>query len=743
MILSKPAFLFLLLFLIGNAGFVFSQDFNLPVIENLYQEAFLYCSDPVAVAPSISIENIQVDEADEGIKISISNYIKGEDILEYDEVGSLKYSWDENSGYLEITGIGTDEVYEEAVTKVYYRNTSDNPTVGIRSLSITLRDADYLPATGHFYRFVKQQSISWGSARARAASMDYYGLKGYLATIRSKEEQDFIYTKTEGTGWIGASDEEAEGTWKWVEGPDKGVVFWSGTSGGRPVNGEYSHWGSGEPNNVGDEDYAHILYSTGVRGYWNDLPNGGSSSPGYIPQGFLIEYGGFPGEPELKLSAVANIEIRDSEQPVLNEKIFSSLFCGTMQADLQLAFINGSPETILTAIDNGVTVSNENTSSPTVQVPAYGNYSFQLDMTDEAGCSYIDTIVLGFHNQPMATFNLDEDECYGYNLQLAFTGIRKEDAVFTWYYNDAEFLSGINLDSLKIPLGFDDVERKVSLVVNEQGCIDTTTQDVKVKPDIIVSTENTEGCSPLTVNFSANTNKPARIYSWDFSDGSSSDEQNPLHTFINENDSMQLYSAQLTVHSDDGCENTAVYEDLVGVYPVPVSGFEPDSYEVLITDPEVTFTNTSRAATSFRWDFGDSTSVLDEINPLHRYDAMDIYPVTLESMNDFGCVDSIMKPISVSFDKLFPPNAFSPNANSEEDREFRIYSEGVADDGYQLLIFNRWGEIIFESSSQEIGWDGKMKNANFAPAGVYTWVVQYADFTGKKHNQQGSVTLIF
>jgi gliding motility-associated-like protein len=122
---------------------------------------------------------------------------------------------------------------------------------------------------------------------------------------------------------------------------------------------------------------------------------------------------------------------------------------------------------------------------------------------------------------------------------------------------------------------------------------------------------------------------------------------------------------------------------------------------------------------------------------------MDIYSVSLAVANDFNCTDTIIKPVTVTFDRLFPPNAFSPNASLAEDQEFRIYGDGVLDEGYQLLIFNRWGEIIFESRSQNEGWDGKMKNADFAPSGVYTWVIEYTDFTGEKHKQQGLVTLLF
>jgi len=164
---------------------------------------------------------------------------------------------------------------------------------------------------------------------------------------------------------------------------------------------------------------------------------------------------------------------------------------------------------------------------------------------------------------------------------------------------------------------------------------------------------------------------------------------------------------------------------------------------VLISNPVIQFENQTTGATEYSWNFGDDSADSDEENPVHRYDEMDRYQVALRAFNDFGCTDSAFTDVSVSFDKVFPPNAFSPNAANAEDREFRIYSEGIVNEGYKLLIFNRWGQVIFESNSQENGWDGKMKNGDFAPAGVYSWVIEYYDFLGEKHAQQGTVTLIF
>ncbi len=742
MIKIKPVFLGVLLWFLGSTGFVLGQD-EVPVIENLNQEPVQYCADPVAVAPLISVKNFQSKDNTDGMKVSIIGYKKGEDLLLYDNVGKLSYDWNENSGVLEVSGEGDASDYEEAITKVYYENISSSKQAGLKEFSISLLDADYLPATEHFYQYHRKPSISWTNARARAAGMKYYGLQGYLATIRSVEEQNFILSKTLGTGWIGGSDAEKEGTWKWVEGPDKGIVFWEGTSVGRPINKEYSHWRNDEPNNQGGEHYAHILIDVNP-GYWNDLPNDASTNAdAYNPKGFIVEFGGMEGELKPKLSAVAYVTVEESMHPELDENVVSTLLCGEKRQEFKIAFTNGNPSVYLEALNTTVDIENETSYNPVITVPEYGIYPFLLKTIDDATCEYIDTIQIGIHNQPEAIFDLDEDECYGYNLQLSYSGENVEEAAFTWYYNEAEFESGIGLDSVTIPLGFENIDRSVALKVNEQGCIDSSLAlEVKVKPNIIVSVENEEGCSPLIVEFSANTSKPAESYLWDFNDESNSTDQNPTHKFLNLEDERKTFDISLTVLDINGCENTAVYDTLVKVYPVPIAGFDFSPQEVLITAPKVEFTNTSHAASLYLWDFGDSTFSY-ETDPEHSYKAMGVYNMTLEVGNNFGCADTIVKQISVVFDKINPPTAFSPNATLQDDQEFRLYAEGVLNDGYKLSIFNRWGELVFETDTQEQGWDGTMSNGNYAPSGVYTWVLEYNDLMGGSHKQKGHVTLLF
>ena len=85
------------------------------------------------------------------------------------------------------------------------------------------------------------------------------------------------------------------------------------------------------------------------------------------------------------------------------------------------------------------------------------------------------------------------------------------------------------------------------------------------------------------------------------------------------------------------------------------------------------------------------------------------------------------------------PNAFSPNHDGLND-VFRLKYPGHAAD-YNLQIFNRWGQKIFESSDTSAGWDGSF-NSQAQPEGNYIWIVRYTDNSGRKQKMQGNVVLV-
>ena len=229
------------------------------------------------------------------IQIS-SGYVLGQDqLLLSGSHPTIAANWDANQAKLTLTGLsGGSASYTDIIAAVYdvvFNSSTIN--VGAKTFSLTAGSANYLASTDHYYDYVPSNLITWTNAKATAETMNYFGLQGYLATLTIPDEGQISGELSPGTGWIGASDVASEGVWKWMTGPEAGD------------NLAYTNWNSGEPNDYGSgEDYAHITFNTGTPGSWNDLPNNTTGQPyDYQAKGFVIEYGGTPGDPVLNISA--------------------------------------------------------------------------------------------------------------------------------------------------------------------------------------------------------------------------------------------------------------------------------------------------------------------------------------------------------------------------------------------------------------------------------------------------------
>ena len=311
----------------------------------------IYCAGTdLKIATSFSITPSSLGETGQpAIYIQISEgYSNGQDILTIANPSNhpnVKFSFSAQFGKLTIESVSSGGLIdyndiEKALLDVIFRTNSNSAQT--RKFSITIGQADYLPSNDHYYKYIPFPTNSagnviaksWTDSRSEAETLEYYGRKGYLVTLRSQAEAILASEQAPGRGWIGASDANQEGKWEWVTEPGGSVHFWDGNyrDGNGPcdnlvgncqsVNGEYNNWARGEPNDfdpLGGEDYGHI-YNNGT---WNDYPNFRSDISGYV-----VEFGGRSGEIPLTITDFTQIEMPQIISVIENE------ICGSGQVTL-------------------------------------------------------------------------------------------------------------------------------------------------------------------------------------------------------------------------------------------------------------------------------------------------------------------------------------------------------------------------------------------------------------------------
>lgn len=284
-------------------------------------------------------------------------------------------SYNSTSGVLTISGTMTPAQFQTILQNITFGTTS---TVSNSVRSITITAGQSISLNGHYYEYVPG-SYTWAQAKTAASNRTLNGLQGYLATITSQTENDFIRSKLSADAWIGGSDDfnhiynvgsttkkyssqsAAEGRWHWVTGPESGQQFSNGN--GSPVtsSGMYANWNSGEPNNMGSEHYLQFYSSGSSNGRWNDLP--ASSSLAYV-----VEYGGLASDPSC-LSFSDDIIVVVNTVPIVTTNTSATTVAST-SATLGGTVVNQGGSAV---IDRGIafstspnpTISNGKASSGT------------------------------------------------------------------------------------------------------------------------------------------------------------------------------------------------------------------------------------------------------------------------------------------------------------------------------------------------------------------------------------------
>jgi gliding motility-associated-like protein len=233
-------------------------------------------------------------------------------------------------------------------------------------------------------------------------------------------------------------------------------------------------------------------------------------------------------------------------------------------------------------------------------------------------------------------------------------------------------------------------------------------------------------------------NDPQWTYNWTLGDGTTAQGDTVTHLYNFEGN----YPITLSITDQFNCTSYSNGESFVVVHPQAIADFDFQAFLGTMADPSFDFINNSINATSYSWDFGDST-FSSEINPSHEYQYEGIHTITLTAMNQYGCNAEISKNTFLEFDyTIYAPNAFTPDGYGPNN-DWNIKFTGLDDEYFTLRIFNRWGELIHETHDINEGWDGTRDGDDRVQKDdVYVWTVDYNDIHGNPHYKDGIVVLL-
>jgi gliding motility-associated-like protein len=357
-----------------------------------------------------------------------------------------------------------------------------------------------------------------------------------------------------------------------------------------------------------------------------------------------------------------------------------------------------------------------------------------LVSTSFFGCEDTGYTQIIVHPAPIAAFTADPSSQMMPDRTVYFTNTT-QDGNWTYQWRFGDDIVSTERDPVPHTYpGPDDY--LITLVVRGEHCSDSTWQSIEILPHPPVAEFKPvePGCMPLTIQFE-NTSSYSNSFLWEFGDGAVSNKPNPEYTYYEPG----TYKIKLTAWGDGGADTYSTVND---VWVLPNAYFESAPRFVYVNDQEVHFFNLSDNGEVYLWDFGDRTGS-SEMSPTHMYTREGNYDVTLNVWTANDCYDLYVFETAVLVEptgRIVFPNVFRPESPIAENR---IFKPGVIDhvEEYHLMVFNRWGELIFESFDKDMGWDGYV-NGKMAKQDVYVWKVEGKYSGGQTFGQSGDVTLM-
>lgn len=420
-------------------------------------------------------------------------------------------------------------------------------------------------------------------------------------------------------------------------------------------------------------------------------------------------------------------------------------YCNGFNVDFDNLSFSNLPGATSYFWDFGVDSLQSDTSrlfEPSYTYPDTGRYQVTLVVNGGNPCA--DTAKVDFYVYPIldADFNYTYINACATNNSFDFVsgGSFAPYSTFSWNFGTSAVPQFSNTSNQNDVQFFGSGSFPVTLTITQALCTDSVRQIVQVyRPPVAdFSLANFNGCQPLSVQFrDSSQSASALTYLWTFGDGSFSTLQNPTHIYAD----TGVYDISLMIISQTGCIDTnfSVLPQAVTVYQSPQAGFQADQLTTTFMNPIFNFTDISQNAVSVNMNMGDGT-IYNSVPPTHVYDNSGEYNVMQIVKGENGCPDTFSLKLIVVDDYVFYlPNAFTPNKDSKNEI-FKPVVSGIYD--YEFFVFDRWGELIFQTTNTDEGWDGTYKGEK-CQQDVYVYKIRYFDIVENlPHQKAGTFSLI-
>lgn len=407
------------------------------------------------------------------------------------------------------------------------------------------------------------------------------------------------------------------------------------------------------------------------------------------------------------------------------------------------------------SIDGGITVQTSNTFTG-LAAGTYSIIAYSSDPATTTACSIVQNNIIITEPNPLAVSGLT-----AVGLTLPYTSCPGDEVVFTaqsqggmggailtWVDGTGNILGTGN--SISINPTTDIV---ITVGITEGNCPpDSETATILMPSPIYPSMNTTDGivngCFPVTIEFNNLSNNADEIQNtnWQFSPNSVVDVAGASSTTTTF-DEVGIFDVTMTITSIHGCVYDTTYVQYIETYGYPEANFTYTPIPPTIYEPEVELKSlSSDDVTQWSWSVtgGSPTSgSTEDLEVAFPQGVPGVYPITLKVWNEHQCLDSLVGQVEVINDvTIFAPNVFTPDGD-EFNETWRVFMNGIEMSEFHLLMYNRWGETIWESFDPTAEWDGTYNTTGKIEDGTFVWVVVTKDANSdKKYEFRGSVTIV-